>query len=586
MDLVLIAIGGVQKFIAESRSTADVAGASLTVQELARTVARTVESALGDQPSPAGLVVPEPTAIGTDGVTSRIVFVAEHQQGPPIAMQAADAVADAWRNRLARVFRGAVEAPTTPGFPDVCWVCVSGPLDTDADYRQLWDAGRAALLQRRRSRIFTHTTVRNQTLCPQSPQFAAVSTPPVDARSHEKDRGEMLSAASWLKRLAARTQTQDGFPSTAAIASASYRRALITTTGIQADLAVPVRELARAAAATGGAVNEPELAQTEVPDTLRPLAAGLGAWVHPDAWDLHTLRRENPRVSAQTVTAGYQAATRIHALAVAAGAPALTSYYAIVVQDMDKLGTALGRLGRDEQQAASRALLELGHAERATVQGRDGFTVYAGGDDLLAFCPAAQALALAEDLRRLIAHTLPRTPLAARGPGGAEVTASTAVVYAHMSSPLGEAMATAREAIEQAKHSGRDAVAVVARRRGGERARTVQPWHIDRSGREGDGNAAQLLRAITPSAEEFSPGFASDLERDRRGLVELAEHAPAVLLKELTRLIARHGTPNERAGQRARAMHWLAIRERHRATAGFDPLPSALLARFLAQECR
>ncbi|MGH3926177.1 MAG: type III-B CRISPR-associated protein Cas10/Cmr2, partial [Pseudonocardiaceae bacterium] len=57
-DLVLLSLGGVQRFIAESRSTADVAGASRIVQRLAKRAATVVDGQLAGAAARCGLIFP------------------------------------------------------------------------------------------------------------------------------------------------------------------------------------------------------------------------------------------------------------------------------------------------------------------------------------------------------------------------------------------------------------------------------------------------------------------------------------------------------------------------------------------------
>jgi hypothetical protein len=245
-------------------------------------------------------------------------------------------------------------------------------------------------------------------------------------------------------------------------------------------------------------------------------------------------------------------------------------------------------LGRAEQRTASEQLVELGRAQRTAVTGAGfpGVAVYTGGDDLLAFCPAAGAITLAQRLRKLVDEHLGAGPLT--GVDGGPVTASTAVLFAHMSSPLQTVLISAREALNEAKdtHSqhqkNRDALAVVALRRGGERARSIQPWAHDPVG---------LLEVLRPGTAALSGGLASQLERDEPELSQLAGDPAlhATVEAELARLVTRRGG----APEHAEALHQLAWEERSaarsaergRGTVRYRPVAPLLVARFLAQEC-
>jgi CRISPR-associated protein Cmr2 len=259
------------------------------------------------------------------------------------------------------------------------------------------------------------------------------------------------------------------------------------------------------------------------------------------------------------------------------------------VQDLDRLGRALSGLGLAQQRAVSGQLADLGELQRLAMRADHPLAVpvYAGGDDLLAFCPAAAALDLAAAIRRQV-DVLADGPLGSAGADGGPITASTAVVFTHMSSPLQAALAAARSALRQAKSvtggrdRSRDALAVVVRTRGGERGATVQPW---RAGNAHDVDGVTLLGRVRPSAAatELSAGLVSRLERDQDALDELASDAQhrRLLVAELRRLVERQGGRPEEAD----ALHVLGVNERS-ASGSFRPVPAALVARFLTREAR
>jgi CRISPR-associated protein Cmr2 len=169
------------------------------------------------------------------------------------------------------------------------------------------------------------------------------------------------------------------------------------------------------------------------------------------------------------------------------------------------------------------------------------------------------------------------------------ITASTAVAFGHLASPLQETVRAAREAIAQAKSAAgrdgrtRDALAVVVRRRGGERARLVQPWS---SAGPGEPDAVDLLTRLRPAAASgaLSAGLAAQLERDGPSLAELAGHGDrgdlVTVRAELTRLVGRRGG----GPAAAEALTLLGVAERA-GGGGFEPVRAALVGRFLAQEC-
>jgi hypothetical protein len=501
-----------------------------------------------------------------------------------MARAAAEEITKGWRAELKATFK-TDQLPATPGTPDLAWVSVTGTV-TDGDYRALWDSVQQEMVGRRRARVFEPFEISGSRLCAQSPGLPAVAAPR-GKPAHE--RKEALSAASWVKRHAASQR----FPSTVSIASSAFRSRLLELAGadpaVAAELCAPVEKLTAVLDRLQLHTDRAKLRSVQPPPGLEALAGLLGAWVTPERWDTSGIGREyGTEPDEQTVRDGRAAASALAAIARKAAIPAPSPYYAIVVQDFDRLGRALGRLDLDQQRTVSQQLSEL--AEEQSVLLRDKHPlaerVYAG-DDLLALCPAAEALQLAESIRQQVRAAVATGPLATAGPEASPITASTGVVFAYMSNPLQDAIRSAQQAIAEAKSAtrargrSRDAIAVVVRRRGGQRARTVQPWWpaADLKG----ASATELLNRIKPGpgVAALSAGLGSDLERDEAMLAELAGEQE-LLRAELVRLVTRHGGTPE-AGE---ALCTLGLSERAIPQGSFEPVPAALVARFLFQEAR
>ncbi|GDY29084.1 Cas10/Cmr2 second palm domain-containing protein [Gandjariella thermophila] len=593
IDLVFVSVGGVQRFVAESRKTVDAAGASSVVRYVMTQAAHAVQSALADRPWPCGLVFPTPGTLaraagGTADVTNKLAFLAPAGTGPDLARQAAEAARSAWRGLVERAF--GADRPT-PGFPDLAWVSVTGSFGDDAEYRALWRRAGAAMGERRRARVFDPVSPGPTALCTQSPALPAAAGVP--RRTARRDRTEKLSVAGWTKRHHGRADDDADFPSTTVVASAAFRAALLTRAAadeeFRARLSRPVGELDEILRQIGDGRRHRGLPPgIPIPDGLRALSDRLGTAVSPDAWEPDALRAEHgDDLDGGLIDRGHQQARQ---LVSAVDDARLTPYYAIVVQDLDRLGTAISGLGLADQRRAAEALAELGHAQRALADSADhlGVSVYAGGDDFVAFAPAARALRLAKELRLLTRDAIAGSPLAAAGPGGGTVTASTAVLFSHMTRSLQEAIAAAQDALHRAKKAegrggrNRNALTVVVRRRGGERARTILPWWPPEDGK--GRTAADLLDVVAPrgQAATFSARLAARLEQDRMHLDELGRTPElwSLLRAELDRLVARQGGTAEVAD----ALCALGLDER--GTHGFNPVPAALVGRFLARECR
>ncbi|WP_431956894.1 Cas10/Cmr2 second palm domain-containing protein [Nocardia lijiangensis] len=575
-DLVQFGIGGVQRFITESTTTADVANSSAIVQGLGAAVARDVQARLD---SPFRVVFPRPEASRVGGVTNKIVFTSPAGAGAELARAAQDGAEALWEDIVRECFG---EVVATPGFPQLWWVSVT---ETGSDYGRAWARLSEASLARRRSRVFTPVVSEQGWVCAQSPSLPAVNAPKRGVRAHE--RRARLSAVGWVKRTRDRGSGRVAVRSTASIASGAFRIALLTDP--PSGLAGQVAALREAVTRVSKPIAEAPLCAA--PNELSALATELGSWVYTSEWDLAGLRREyGSHVTADMVAAGSAAAHAIAKSAAERGIAAPTPYYAVVMQDIDRLGRALGVLAGGEDgigahTRASEALVELGRAQRALIEAepRHGVAVYTGGDDVLAFTSAASAIGLAARLRAVTREHLEASVL--RGVNGQEVTASAAVVFAHRELPLYSVLARARAALHEAKTCrgvdgrDRDALAVVVLVRGGERAHTVQPWSNE---------PAALLARLGPGAGVVSAQLATRFETDAAQLSALAaeEKLSDFLDAEVARLVARHGGHSVDA----RALTRLARRERgtgpgDAGVAGFRPVDALLVARFLATEC-
>jgi hypothetical protein len=597
-DLVIFSLPGVQSFIEEARSTSDVSAASQIYAALA---AKVIESffSRGD----ADVVLPDHRVEGrtaasvfVPGIPNRIVVSLPSGSGTQAAGDAAIAADAAWRGWLADVL-GTGNVPETPGFPRLQWVCV--PAESGSDYASQWTQAQRLQAGRQQVRDFPPVPDegwRKRELCTLAPRWPAEDKSPSGVPAHE--RNLKLSGVGWVKHRWHRIHNLDGFPSTASIASAPYRLAVLDNLGNEA-VGDAVRRLRDAVSKIPGTAPEtpvPALAETR--GAGRWLATSGGPWIYPDSWQLDSVAREaglyRPGRDAEVpadirqqlepvIQDGRRAAQDLRD-AMPAHAP-LARYLAVMVQDLDSMGLFLSgktrgqdkkaiTLSQNEHRRVSRELLNVAEAQRDALceQALLGVPVYVGGDDLLAFVPASTALEAAQRCHDAVPPSLP--------------FASTAVLFFHYHASIQRAMSEARLLLKEAKKrvEGKHALAVGYLRRSGATAMSIQPW----SGRGGASSAVLFRRFARGGAEQLSPRLVTDLERDSGELAALRAENEKRYVAELARLVRRHTNGGKAVTADAvEALDWLGLRERLGGNAGVArPQFAARVGVFLRQEAR
>jgi CRISPR-associated protein Cmr2 len=577
--LVVVALPGVQRFIAEARSTADLDAGSAIISGLSAAMVKAVT----DFRPKARLVLPS-AALGESGMPNRIVALAPTVHGRDLAEKVAAAARSAWQDMVSAVSPpGGPADGTTPGFPQAQWV-VAGAVA--GGYREQWDRASSALAQRKRIRSFAFPPAEQVRVCSVTGRWAALPQAPARAWNVRKD--EALSLAAHVKRKFTR-DTGNRFPSTWSVASAPYRAAVIEHAARHAGLRTAVADLR--AYVTGlldgcpGQDREkierssgslPGLPSSDDPD-LDWLRTAEGLWCVPSAWDPDGLRAsyeltESP--DPDTCQLVRLAAGTLIKKAAKAGLSPLTPYLAVIAQDADHMGERLAEFpdGADPvrwHQDVSAALGRAVGTQREAVEGKGalGRVVYAGGDDLLALVPAATALSCVRDANAAFHDALSRyLP---------DATASAAVVYFHASWPLQSAVTAVQSLLKEAKRAGRPGLGLAVLRRGGERSSLVMPWFdpADPQVPMAD-HVTALASSIAGGNAGLSGRLASELERDR---VALATLSPEWLARELLRRNARHG---------GLAADGALLSLSYEDSAGHRELPAdaVSVARFLASE--
>jgi hypothetical protein len=428
---------------------------------------------------------------------------------------------------------------------------------------------------------------RRRTLCSLAPRWPAEPKAPPRVPRHDLDT--RLSVVGWVKRRWAVTNGEEGFPSTASIASAPYRRAVLEHPADE-EVHRAITDLARAGQALDTSPETPVPGLDQLIPEAGPgrwLGVRGGPWVYPDRWEATSVAREAGQRDdlVQLAESGKKAAVRLRAVMAERGVP-LAAYLAVVVQDLDSMGRFLSGAEPDaerrritiaphEQRRVSGDLLHVAADQRAALRSAEllGVPVYAGGDDLLAFTPAAFALAAAQASHRAVPSMLPH--------------ASTAVLYFHYHGSIQQAMSEARRMLEAAKSQvpGKHGLAVGYLRRSGASAVSIQPW----TGPEGETSAGLFGLFARASASRLSPRLAADLHRDAGELAALAQVSERLYRAELTRLVRRHvehgGDAATRVAEAAAALAWLGDHE-HAPNGVPGPHVAAQVGIFLRQEAR
>ena len=149
-------------------------------------------------------------------------------------------------------------------------------------------------------------------------------------------------------------------------------------------------------------------------------------------------------------------------------------YVACIVADGDRMGRAIDGIGSaDAHRGFSKALAGFAEEARKIVeQQHRGALVYAGGDDVLAFVPLAEALACAEALRTAFENTM--------GTGCPSIAAekrptlSVGLGIGHVMESMGDLLALGRQAEREAKRDRNALGVLVDKRSGGTRVWRAQ----------------------------------------------------------------------------------------------------------------
>ncbi len=197
-------------------------------------------------------------------------------------------------------------------------------------------------------------------------------------------------------------------------------------------------------------------------------------------------------------------------------------YVALLLADGDRMGRFLSHkptLGQhqDFHKNVSSKLADFATMAPQSVKKHSGQCVYAGGDDVLAFLPAARALGCAEELARIfekmMAAVAPEVAAAQRP------TFSVGLAFGHIMTPLSTLRARAKDAERAAKEKGegkkdaphlqpRNALGVVIAPRSGAPLALRGRWD------DTVGQVFEDRRGLAARLDYWAEQFAADVSRE------------------------------------------------------------------------
>lgn len=175
----------------------------------------------------------------------------------------------------------------------------------------------------------------------------------------------------------------------------------------------------------------------------------------------------------------------IKAINQSAEVEAVSPFYAILLMDGDSLGSHMS--DTNKHHSITSGLAEFTKGVPKIVEQKNGFLIYAGGDDVLAILPLEDAIPCASALREYYLQCFEEKPETtdAKGEKVEEriyipTTLSGAIQFAHIKMPLTSVLQDAHDLLDNVakEGSGRDALAIRVWKPGGLQLQWSQPWEI------------------------------------------------------------------------------------------------------------
>lgn len=499
--LLLVTLGPVQDFIAQSRRTRDLWYGSHLLSELGRAAARALIDGGAALVFPAlqkkdAELAPSPAPLRQGGnpplniANKLLAEVPSGVEPERLARETQEAVMRFWRNEVAAPVKAECAGVLANGI-DAVW---EEQVDTFIEFSTAWaplgdHAGARRLVEqavaaRKNLRDFSPWTKQRGNVPKSSLDGAreTVLAPPerrkVDlVRKYRIADGEQLDAVGLVKRASGEPEQ---FVPLVNVALASWLDlASVEASADLEALKTACREvgLSRVARPDLPCANPfPFDASVLLPSRWKSVFEEQGLEGDPASWGQ---RNVSPLLGA--LSEPYP-------------------YVACLVADGDRMGRAIDRLGSaDEHRAFSRGLSGFaGQARTIVEQEHRGALIYAGGDDALAFLPLPEALACAEVLRCRFSEVMAS---ALDGISAAErPTLSIGLGVGHVMESMGDLLELGRKAERLAKRDRNALGVVVDKRSGGRRAWSVR-WDTNPAARLRED--AELLEERLPSRKVY-----------------------------------------------------------------------------------
>ncbi len=544
-NIMIVAIGPVQEFIATARRSRDLWYGSWMLSELSKSAAKKIR----ELSPPGELIFPfpsDPLSLEPESqftVPNKIVAVIEGDPDPvgeavretvivrrssrsggsgrgrnvgeavreTVIVRLAELWSDA-RSHVKGVIDDVLAKKQIDDLLEFYWVSVPFDESNGGNYAKARDTAEMLLTARKVTRNFKQAEGRSVPKSSLDGARESVIRPEVypernDPESVKKEkienlyknyharRGEQLSGVDLLKRLG-RLDKTPGFKSTSDMAAIAFISRIKDGKG------------------------------QEFLDAIAALAPKERDWSDGADEGLVFERRFEDAFPSQKVEDGIRKEF-YRLLKEYAGGQEPDPYYALLAADGDNMGRVIdAQTDLKTHQRLSRVLSEFASTVPELVEKSDGVLIYSGGDDVLAYLPLHTVLSFARQIEFAFKEKLQSF----KAENGTSPTLSIGIVVTHHLEPLSDALELARKAEKEAKSvPGKNGLAIIVSKRSGA-DRTIK-----------DRFAALIERLETlvrfSGTDAISAGVAyelQNLDRDLSGTIP-----PDGLAREALRIIRR-----------------------------------------------